>query len=89
MSQMDEVDLAHLTNRIDAALAGEEFVFSSLFRSVYFALKWDERVAAEKMDCSIPLVKRWFSGKVTPPAWKIVLKLLREEIEKAAGPNES
>lgn len=42
----------------------------------------DEAKVADELDTSVPLVRRWLSGSVLPPAGKIVLRFIKEKLER-------
>ena len=57
-------------------------VFTPLFRRGYTLLNLSGNGMAQVLDTSEATVRRWKSGAVVPPAANLVLRFLREEIEK-------
>jgi hypothetical protein len=56
--------------------------FTPLFRRGYTLLNLSGNGMARVLDTSEATVRRWKSGEVVPPAANLVLRFLREEIEK-------
>ena len=72
--------LKSFLERLDQLEAGNDS-FSSTLRAISFAMKWSHQDLARLLDTSVPNIERWISGKVEPPAIKLVVKFLKEEVE--------
>ncbi len=68
-----------LLTDIQAATAKDRFTL--LFQRGVFLLELDDDEAAEIFDTSRPNANRWRRGKVVPPAAKLVLKILTEQVQ--------
>ena len=57
-------------------------VFTDLFRRGCNILALDAKAAARVFDTSVPTASRWLDGTTVPPAAEMVLRFLREELER-------
>lgn len=74
-----------LIARIDEALDTEQdqAVFSEVFREgCFLAGIHCDRSAADVFDVPEPIARRWRKGEIVPPGARVVLGLLREELER-------